>query len=191
MLVILIDLSQVLWCTQYILFTIKIGLDIVIECVFYLKNLTRVWFFRVNEKWYFCIMKLKKHISIILTFLILISNIGFAFNVHYCGGKISSVSFGSEAPVVQDKNDCCFKNKAKKISCCKDKKIVFQKKMTEKIVKTFSFQLDTPFLIPVYQSFVFNAFPGFKNNVLLSYYCDANAPPLYKLYSQYLLYDNV
>lgn len=136
-------------------------------------------------------MKFKKHISIILTFLILISNVGFAFNVHYCGGKISSVSVGSEASTVQDKKDCCSKSKVKKTSCCKDKKIVFQKKTTEKIVKTFSFQLDTPFLLPVYQSFVFNAVPSFKNKSSLSYYCDANAPPLYKLYSQYLLYDKV
>ena len=125
-----------------------------------------------------------------LAFLILVSNVGFAFNVHYCGGKIASVSFSSETPSVQDKSDCCLK-KEKTTSCCKDKKIVFKKKTTEKIVKIFSFQIDTPFLIPVYQSLVFNTVPYFKNTVSLSYYCDANAPPLYKLYSQYLLYDRI
>ncbi len=136
-------------------------------------------------------MKLKKQICILLTFLILVSNVGFAFNVHYCGDKISSISFGSETPNIQDENDCCLKETTKKASCCKDKKIVFQKKTTEKIVKTFSFQIDAPFLIPVCQSFVFTEVPYFQSNVSLSYYCDANAPPLYKLYNQYLLYDKV
>ena len=37
----------------------------------------------------------------------------------------------------------------------------------------------------------FNAVPSFKNNLSSAYYCDANAPPLYKLYSQYLLYDKL
>lgn len=137
-------------------------------------------------------MQFKKHICLLLAFLILGSNVGLAFNVHYCGNNIASVSLGSTVPSMQQKEkDCCLKKAIKKESCCKDKKIVIKEKATDKIVKSFSFQFDYVFLVPEYQFPVFNAVPSFKNNALLSYYCDANAPPLYKLYSQYLLYDTL
>jgi len=135
-------------------------------------------------------MKIKKHICILLAFLILVSNVGFAFNVHYCGDKIASVSLSSAKPSVEQKErGCCQEKAVKKESCCKDKKIVLKEKAEDRIIKSFTFQFDAPFLVPEYQSDVFTAVPSFKNNVSLSYYCDANAPPLYKLYSQYLLYD--
>lgn len=134
-------------------------------------------------------MKFKKHISILLAFLILGSNVGFALNVHYCGDKISSVSLNASISEVQKEKACCKEKAVKKESCCKDKKIVVQKKAIDKIFKSFSFQLDSVFLVPEYQSTVFNTIASFKNTLPLLYYCDANAPPLYKLYSQYLLYD--
>ena len=137
-------------------------------------------------------MKFKRHISIFLAFLLLVSNVGLAFNVHYCGGKISSVSLNSTLPSLQNEKGCCEKKVvSKKDSCCKDKKIVFQKKVDNGIVKSFSFQFDYAFLAPEFQSVVFEAAPSFKNNQSLTYYCDANAPPLFKLYSQYLLYDKL
>lgn len=137
-------------------------------------------------------MRIKKHISIILAFLILGSNVGFAFNVHYCGNKIASISLSSAASSMEQEKGCCKKKAAsKKDSCCKDKKIVVKEKTDNTIIKVFSFQFDSPFLIPEYQFTSFNAYSCFNSNVLLSYYCDANAPPLYKLYSQYLLYDRL
>ncbi len=137
-------------------------------------------------------MRFKKHISILLAFLILGSNVGLAFNVHYCGGEISSVSLNTTLPSVQSEKGCCEKKVvSKKDSCCKDKKIVLKEKADDKIVKSFSFQFDYVFLVPIYQPAVFTALPSFKNNLSPAYYCDANAPPLYKLYSQYLLYDKL
>jgi hypothetical protein len=137
-------------------------------------------------------MQFKKHICLLLAFLILGSNVGLAFNVHYCDGKLASVSwsFPTVSSLQKDK-DCCLKKAIKKESCCKDKKIVFKEKADDKIVKSFSFQFDYVFLVPEYQSPVSATISSFKNNVSLSYYCDANAPPLYKLYSQYLLYDKL
>ena len=138
-------------------------------------------------------MQIKKHISIFLAFFVLVSNSGLAFNVHYCGSKIASVSFSIPAAVsaIQKDEDCCLKKAVKKESCCKDKKIVFKEKAADKIVKSFSFQFDYIFLVPEYQPAVFSAVPSFKNNLSPAYYCDANAPPLYKLYSQYLFYDKL
>jgi hypothetical protein len=137
-------------------------------------------------------MQFKKHICLLLAFLILGSNVGLAFNVHYCGSKIASVSLSLPAvSAMQKDKDCCLKKAVKKESCCKDKKIVVKEKGTDKIVKSFSFQFDHVFLVPVYQPAVFSAIPSFKNNLSPAYYCDVNAPPLYKLYSQYLLYDKL
>jgi hypothetical protein len=133
-------------------------------------------------------MNFKKHISVFLAVLLLVSNVGLAFNVHYCGGEIASVSLNSN---LSTEKGCCPKTAAKKDSCCKDKKIVVQKKSDDGIVKSFSFQLDYAFVVPEYHPIVFRAVPSFKNNEKLSYYCDANAPPLFKLYSQYLLYDRL
>ena len=135
-------------------------------------------------------MKFKKHISIFLAVLLLVSNVGLAFNVHYCGGEIASVSLNSALPTMQSEKGCCEKKVvSKKDGCCKDKKIVFQKKSDNDVVKTFSFQFDYVYVAPEFHPVVFEATPSFKNNLSLSYYCDANAPPLFKLYSQYLLYD--
>jgi hypothetical protein len=136
-------------------------------------------------------MKFKKHISVFLAVLLLVSNVGLAFNVHYCGGEIASVSLNSALPSLQSEKGCCETKSSKKDSCCKDKKIVVQKKTDNVIVKSFSFQFDYAFVVPEYNHIVFTAVPSLKNNLNLSYYCDANAPPLFKLYSQYLLYDRL
>jgi hypothetical protein len=137
-------------------------------------------------------MSFKKQISVFLAVLLLVSNVGLAFNVHYCGGEISAVSLNSILPSLKSEKGCCEKIVDKKDSCCKDKKIVIQKKVDNGIVKSFSFQFDYSFLVPEQNNLiVFTAIPSFKNNLNLSYYCDANAPPLFKLYSQYLLYDRL
>lgn len=136
-------------------------------------------------------MNFKKQISIFLAVLLLVSNIGLAFNVHYCGGKLSSVSLNSVLPSIQSEKGCCEKKVAKKDSCCKDKKIVVQKKTDNSIIKSFSFQFDYAFVVPEYQSAAFTPVNNFKSKATLAYYCDANAPPLFKLYSQYLLYDRL
>lgn len=136
-------------------------------------------------------MNFKKQISVFLAILLLVSNVGLAFNIHYCGGEISSVSLNSTLPSLKSEKGCCEKIVDKKDSCCKDKKIVIQKKVDNGIVKSFSFQFDYSFVVPEHNLIVFTAVPSFKSNLNLSYYCDANAPPLFKLYSQYLLYDRL
>jgi hypothetical protein len=136
-------------------------------------------------------MSFKKQISIFLAILLLVSNVGLAFNVHYCGDEIASVSLNSTLSPLKSEKGCCETKASKKDSCCKDKKIVVQKKTDNGIVKSFSFQFDYAFVVPEHNTIVFTAVPSFKSNLSLSYYCDANAPPLFKLYSQYLLYDRL
>ncbi|WP_300567513.1 hypothetical protein [Flavobacterium sp.] len=130
-------------------------------------------------------MKIKKHIAILLSMLILVSNVGLAFNVHYCGDKIASVSFVSHQLDAEKK--CCGKAE-KKSSCCKDKKVKLEKKTDHSVLKQFSFQIEIPMVSHDWKPLDYLNVANFKSNQVLKFYCDSNAPPLYKLYSQYVFY---
>ncbi|SHL81281.1 HYC_CC_PP family protein [Flavobacterium xinjiangense] len=131
-------------------------------------------------------MSIKKCTSLFLAFLLLVSNVGLAFNVHYCGKEIASVSLNTVSQSTE--KGCCEKIVAKKDSCCKDKVVNFQKKSDNATIKAFSFNPQFPFLIQQWQTIVFSSNENFKNNQTAPYFCDANAPPLFKLYSQYIFY---
>ena len=140
-------------------------------------------------------MKFKKYISFFLAFFLLLSNAGFAIDVHYCCGEIASVK-----PVIWEtieyqntvEESCCppkaSSNLEENDSCCKDKVVHFQKKSENVIIKSISFQPDFNFLFEEWNPIVFSEIPNFENSLTTSYYCDANAPPLFKLYHQYIFY---
>lgn len=129
-------------------------------------------------------MNLKKCTGVFLAFLLLVSNIGFAFDVHYCGGKIASVSLST---TVSPEKKCCGA-KEKKSSCCKDKVVKFEKKSDDATFKVFFFQIAFPAVIQEFKPLAFLSVPNFKSKEIISYYSDANAPPLYQLYHQYIFY---
>lgn len=131
-------------------------------------------------------MNLKKCTGLFLALLLLVSNIGFAFDVHYCGGEIASVSLNTSISASPEKK-CCGASE-KKSSCCKDKVVKFEKKSDNATFKVFFFQFAFPAVIQEFKPVAFVAVPSFKNNQVISYCCDANAPPLFKLYSQYIFY---
>jgi hypothetical protein len=132
-------------------------------------------------------MNFRKHIGITLAFLLLISNIGFAFNVHYCGDEISSISFKTTLSSNEIEKNCCGEIE-KKSNCCDTKLFHFQKKSETSLSHLF-------FQTSFFQLFnndwkrnVIITFSNFKKNSVITYFCDANAPPYYKLYSQYIFY---
>lgn len=129
-------------------------------------------------------MNLNKCTGVFLAFLLLVSSIGFAFDVHYCGGKIASVSLSTS---VSPEKKCCG-DKEKKSSCCKDKVFKFEKKSDDATFKVFFFQIAFSAVIQEYKPLVFLSIPNFKSREIISYYSDANAPPLYQLYHQYIFY---
>jgi len=131
-------------------------------------------------------MNLKKCTGLFLAFLLLVSNIGFAFDVHYCGGEIASVSLNTSAAAASEKS-CCG-SVEKKSSCCKDKVVHIEKKSDNATFKMFFFQIAFPAVIQEYKPIVFLAVPNFKSKQIISYCSDANAPPLFKLYNQYIFY---
>ena len=132
-------------------------------------------------------MIFKKHISILLTIFLLVSNLGLAFNVHYCDDKIASITI-NVAPTAEQTIDECCGIIEKDSKCCNDKIIKAEIKADQIIVKTVSFDAD--FLPATYdckpQFFTPNY--NFKQRDNFTYYCYANAPPLYLLYSQYTFY---
>lgn len=133
---------------------------------------------------YFCGMNLKKGTGLFLAILILISNIGLAFNLHYCGNKIAAVSIQIRAK----QKSCCEKKEQTKASCCKNKTVHFQKKSDNATLKFFSFQPQVVYIFFEPQPLISTLKSNFQNTVVSAYYCNANAPPLFKLYHQYIFY---
>lgn len=132
-------------------------------------------------------MNIKKCTSLFLAFLLLVCNVGLAFDVHYCGDKLASISLNKtvEAPPTKT---CCGITSEKKSSCCKDKVVHFEKKSDTATIKTFLFQFDFPFTLQEFKTVAFFSIPSFKNKQIIAYYSDAHAPPLFKLYHQYIFY---
>lgn len=132
-------------------------------------------------------MNFKKHISILLTFFLLVSNLGLAFNVHYCDNEIASITLNTASSPQEAEADCCGIVE-KDSKCCNDKIIKAENKSDQIIVKSFSVDAH---VLPVsyeWKPLIFVPKTALAQNNNLTYYCDANAPPLYKLYSQYTFY---
>lgn len=140
-------------------------------------------------------MQFKRYIGTLLSALILFSNIGLALNVHYCHGNVSSVSLS-----YNQKDACAEKAEAKKgaccaaaneshKSCCKNSIVKLQDKTDTAITKSLQLDLAAFYATDVYTPltvFYANAPVTKKGNP--SFYALSNAPPLYKLYCQYVLY---
>jgi hypothetical protein len=140
-------------------------------------------------------MRFKKHISLLLAFFLLVSNVGFAVDVHYCGGEVASIKpiyWKTAESLNEVEKECCAPEATasveKKDSCCKDKVVNFQKKSENVTLNSLSLQLDFTFLIEKWNPIVFSEISNFESSRITSYYCDANAPPLFKLYHQYIFY---
>ena len=136
-------------------------------------------------------MKFKKHISLLLAMFLLVSNMGMAINVHYCGGEIASIAPAYlQLPAVDQNSeeDCCAPISELKESCCKDKVVQFQKKSDNFVVKTFFFNIATAILVPEWSPVIYAATANFKINSAAYYFCNANSPPFFKLYHQYIFY---
>lgn len=129
---------------------------------------------------------------------LMFSNVGLAVNIHYCKNVIAEVSYGyvSESSCAKLKSTgkpCCIKKQGREVSnmepCCKEEVVKQKADSQQIIVKTTQIQLDA-FLSPeVYVLPLANYdVVSFPKKTYAAFYCNSNAPPLYKLYSQYILY---
>lgn len=132
-------------------------------------------------------MPFRKHISIFLVFFLLVSNLGLAFNVHYCEEKIASVSLETASNYFEIENKCC--GVVEKYSkCCKNKIVKASERIDQVLVKSISFSSDL-YLQETVNHFNCNTNKAnFKKNSIILFYCDANAPPFYLLYNQFTFY---
>ncbi|MGG7037096.1 MAG: HYC_CC_PP family protein [Flavobacterium sp.] len=132
-------------------------------------------------------MNWKKQIFVIIAFLILIVNSGVSFNVHYCEDSIASVEINYIRTSAVEEDDCCGAVE-EPTDCCSDKLIKATEKSDQIVVKTPAFNLDF-FVVPqAYNSLFFYSDSGNIKRELVTYFCDANAPPLYLLYHQLTFY---
>lgn len=130
-------------------------------------------------------MIFKKHISILLTIFLLVSNLGLAFNVHYCADEIASITV-NEAPA-KVKDECCGMVE-KDSKCCNNKIIKAEIKSEQLIVNALSFDANFIAVTDSWKPQIFTSNYKCKQRDNATYFCDAHAPPLYLLYSQYTFY---
>jgi ubiquitin C-terminal hydrolase len=138
-------------------------------------------------------MIFKKHICLFLAFFLLVSNSGLAFNVHFCEGKIASVTsvFSKEEVCeipVKVEESCCAKPEQSHKKCCSDKEVNLKNKPEKVIVKIITFDIDAVFFFISDNTLVFSSQVEASVSQNFDFYCDANAPPLYILYCQYTFY---
>jgi hypothetical protein len=133
-------------------------------------------------------MNYKKCIGLCLALLLLVSNIGLAFNVHYCGGKIATVSVRAHDNTLSSEKGCCAKKVIAKDSCCKNKIVHFQKKSDDATLKAYSFAPYIAYLVPEIKKEIVTTQATFISQAISTYYCDAHAPPFFKLYHQFIFY---
>ena len=132
-------------------------------------------------------MKFKRIINVLLVLFLLASNMGLSFNVHYCDDEIASVTLNTAANSYEIEEDCCGVVE-KSSKCCDNKIIKSLEKFDQITVKSFT--VDSFYNSPE-NKWKLDNFPNpiqFQSKRTTSYYCDANAPPLFLLYSQYTFY---
>lgn len=132
-------------------------------------------------------MIFKKHIIFLLTFFLLVSNLGLAFNVHYCGNEIASVTVTTVSAGQNIEKNCCGVVE-KDSKCCKNKIIKSETKADQIIVKSLSFSANYTMVYNDWKPLLFASDFNFKTRENSTYYCRAHAPPLYLLYSQFTFY---
>jgi len=131
--------------------------------------------------------------NILLALAILFSNVGLAINIHYCGDEIEKIAFGYAASIgcadeTHTKACCKEKNETEKKDCCKNETI--KQKTDDVVIKIFNVQQLSEFITPIvykFQPLVISK-SILPKKINAAFRCESNAPPLYKLYNQYLLY---
>ncbi len=133
-------------------------------------------------------MIFKKCTTLFLAFLMLVSNSGLAFNVHYCGNEIASVSIKTnKKPIVLEENCCgiieeqsnCCNNKLFQIQETSDK---FQENISQFEFNSFIVENQTILI-----SFNKNQNYKYQKTDIFYTFFD-NFPPIYKQNCQLIYY---
>lgn len=134
----------------------------------------------------------RKIVSIWLVIIILFSNSGWAFSLHFCKERLASISI--ESIYTSENQDACV---SLSTDCCSDTDIhdkccesdFFESSSSDSniVTKVFQWQL-IPFIVEKIQ-FAFDYLTASKSKKkIVGFYIDSNAPPLYCLYCQLVFY---
>ncbi len=141
-------------------------------------------------------MRTRKYINALLTLLILVSNMGLALNVHYCHGEVSSVSLAYKAAEScggdrdEKKAPACGVKEGSHKKCCENDLIKLHDSKAENvIVKSLQLDLGAFCLANEWkpEALYYTEAPLVQKDQP-SFYCGSHAPPLFKLYCQYIFY---
>lgn len=122
---------------------------------------------------------------------LLFSNLGLALNIHYCGTSIEKITLGYASSMsctdTIGEEACCSETPSES-DCCKDE--IIKQSNDEVIVKVFTTYFSSDFTAPI--NYEFRPLVVGEQQLLkkmdVAFYCESNAPPLYKLYHQFLFY---
>lgn len=132
-------------------------------------------------------MIFKKHFGILIAFFILLSQTGLAFSVHFCNSNIASITLHSAATTYQNAENCCAEV-AKESKCCHNKIIKSVEKSDSIFVKIVHFAPECAAIFHNWLPVILKSNIVYSTASTSTYYCDLNAPPIFKLYCQYVLY---
>ena len=122
----------------------------------------------------------------LLALLMLVSNVGLAFTIHYCGGNISSIAFNEQLP--SSSTDSCCSHLVVDNKCCSDKVISIKDGSDRVAEKIFSQQdIGIGVLTEEYLEFA-NARNISRIAESISYQFVSTRPPLFKLLCQFIFY---
>ncbi len=109
-------------------------------------------------------------------------------NVHYCGDEIASISLNSSSNPIDVEEGCCgiFENLS---HCCTDKVVYLEKKSDHATAFTFQIDAFCNFSQKEWQPIVSSLTSINQGSCNSKYAFQSNAPPFFKLYSQYIFYD--
>ena len=138
-------------------------------------------------------MNLKKHISIFLALFILLVNSSASLVLHYCNDQFAYVSLVYQNNKLIDsasEDSCCASDsiEEEEEGCCSNEEISTDKKIDYSILKDFQFDFFAVHFLNETPEFFGKTFCFYSNKKNVDYYCNSNAPPFYKLYSQLIFY---
>ena len=138
-------------------------------------------------------MNLKKHISIFLALFIFLVNSSASLVLHFCNDQIAYVSLVYQNNKLIDSassDSCCASDsiETEEEGCCSNEEISTEKKIDNSILKDFQFNFSALHFLNETPEFYGKTACFYSNKKNVDYYCNSNAPPFYKLYSQFIFY---
>lgn len=136
---------------------------------------------------------MKKIVSILLTFLILYANTGWALVFHYCKEELASVSLevlgtSDDNNVCIAEESCCDFEEGNHKKCCENQQVEPSDLDENFISKSLKIStLCFPFTEQNLYDFTIEFISNLKKRIS-AFYTEINAPPLYQLYCQLVFY---